>query len=224
MSSDLFHQDPTFPAMMMDILDNMLSRSENPGQLANYLTEEIRELTGARCVLLFECMHDSHRLMAVNPERRRKWAELPESQLLYEASHELTETKLWEIKESSKVSLLLSEQGFDVSIAAPLQAQGERIGGILLLGLPDKLHIQSEIDLLTTLSKVFALMFRNALLYRNQEQIIAERTRELRLHNITIDNMKDAVFWINPDASFQQINKSACKMLGYSAEELPISA
>ncbi|BHH84525.1 hybrid sensor histidine kinase/response regulator [Desulforhopalus sp. 52FAK] len=220
MSYDIIHQDPTFPAMVMEILDNMLSRSENPGQLSKYLTEEIRELTGARCVLLIECMDDNHNLLAVNPERRREWAESPETKLLYEASHALNKTSLWEGTEPSDISSLLSENDFAVSIAAPLLAQGTRIGAMLLLGLPDKLHIQTEIQLVTTLSKVLALMLRNALLFRNQEQTIEERTKELRLHSVTIDNMKDAVFWINSDSSFQQINNSACTMLGYSEEEL----
>ena len=220
MSNDIIHQDPSFPAMTMDILDNMLSRSDNPGQLAKYLTDEIRELTGARCVLLFECLGGNHNLLAVNPERHRQWAESAETRVLYDASHELTQIGLWETAEPSSVSSLLSRKDFNISIAAPLLTQESRVGAILLLGLPDKIHLQTELNLISRLSKLLALMLRNALLYRNQEQTIQERTKELRLHSITLDNIKDAVFWINPDSSFQQINKSACKMLGYSTEEL----
>lgn len=220
MGRDVIHQDPNLAAMTMDILDNMLSRSENPGQLSKYLTEEIRELTGARCILLFECMGDKHNLLAVNPKRRRQWAELPETNLLYEAAHKLSKITLWEEADSSEVSSLLSANGFNLSVAAPLIAQETRVGAILLLGLPDKLHIETELSLLSTLSKVLTLMLRNALLYRSQKQTITERTKQLRLHSSTIDSMKDAVFWINPDSSFEQINKSACRMLGYTPEEL----
>jgi PAS domain S-box-containing protein len=40
------------------------------------------------------------------------------------------------------------------------------------------------------------------------------------LYGVTMDNMKDAVFWINHDSTFQKINASACTMLEYSGEEL----
>jgi PAS domain S-box-containing protein len=220
MSFNSISQDPAFPAMTMDILDNMLSRSDNPGQLARYMTEEIRELTGARCVLLFQCLSHSHRIIEINPERNRKWAESNDMTPLFQAAHELTGTCLWQTDENLEISTLLHDNGFDISIAAPLQVGDTRIGAMLLLGLPDKLHIETEIILVSTLSKILALMLRNALIYENQEKIIEDRAKELMLYGVTMDTMKDAVFWINHDSTFQKINASACTMLEYSSEEL----
>ena len=220
MNNSSIRQDPAFPAMTMDILDNMLSRSDNPGQLARYLTEEIRELTGARCVLLIQCLENTHAVMDVNPARLDKWAESPEMQILYGAIHGLTKAQLWDTTVPCEASELLLKNGFDLSIMVPLRVGLTHVGAMLLLGLPDAQHLQSEIELLNTLSKVLALVLRNALLYGDQEKAIAHRTKELMLYGFSMDNMEDAVYWVNPDSSFKKINSSACKMLEYSREEL----
>jgi len=52
MKPDVSDRDPAFPVMAMNILSNVLGRSDNPGDLGTCLTEEVRDLTGARCVLL----------------------------------------------------------------------------------------------------------------------------------------------------------------------------
>ena len=220
MNNYIIRQDPAFPAMTMDILNNMLSRSDNPSQLTQYLTEEIRELTGARCVLLIQCQGDTHAVMDVNPSRLGKWAESPEMQILYRAIHGLTKTQLWDTKVPCETSELLLKNEFELSIMVPLREGLTQVGAMLLLGLPDAQHIQSEIELLSTLSKVMALLLRNALIYGDQEKAIAHRTKELMLYGFSMDNMEDAVYWVNPDSSFKKINSSACKMLEYSYEEL----
>ena len=65
----------------------------------------------------------------------------------------------------------------------PLQAGGFRVGTMLLLGLPHQEHVSAVLSLLTALSTVVALVLRNAFLYERQEQIIQERTAELRHAN-----------------------------------------
>jgi len=71
MKPNTIANDPAFPVMAMDILSNVLSRADNPGDLGTYLTEEIRDLTGARCVLLIQCLSaatvTTHRIVSVNP-------------------------------------------------------------------------------------------------------------------------------------------------------------
>ena len=42
----------------------------------------------------------------------------------------------------------------------------------------------------------------------------------LRLTRFTVDSVADAVYWINPQANIEDINDAACRMLGYSREEL----
>jgi PAS domain S-box-containing protein len=52
---------------------------------------------------------------------------------------------------------------------------------------------------------------------------ITERrhTREnLKIASFTVDNMADAVFWSTSDGRFWNVNSAACKMLGFTREEL----
>jgi PAS domain S-box-containing protein len=171
----------------MDLLSNVLGRAGNPGAVGSYLTEEIRELTGASTVLLLQCpgLADGtrHVVIAVNPERRRGWAESPAASSLYEIVHGLPAPRLWHAEEPSEAADLLRDEGFALSLAVPLEVGGFRVGGMLLLGLPDEEHVDGVLSLLTALSTVVALVLRNAFLYEEQEQTIQERTAELRTSN-----------------------------------------
>ena len=52
MKPETAKQDPALDSMTLSILRNILNRTKRPAEMASYLTEEMRELTGARCVLL----------------------------------------------------------------------------------------------------------------------------------------------------------------------------
>jgi PAS domain S-box-containing protein len=228
------NNDPAFPVMAMDILSNVLSRADHPGDLGTYLTEEIRDLTGARCVLLIQCLCTAtvtaHRVVSVNPLRRREWAESPAVRPLYDdVVHRMPAAQFWRGDEPFEVAGLLRREGFELSMAFPLNAGGFRVGAMLLLGLPDEEHISSVLSLLNDLSAVVALVLRNSILFERQEQIIQERTAELSAseekYRTLIECANDAVFIheIKEDGmpgSFIGVNELACKQLGYSREEL----
>ena len=220
MTPHAVRQDPAFTVMTLDILHNILSRADNPGQLVEYLTGEIRELTGARCVIFIQCLNDLHRVLAVDPSRHLAWAKSPQRESLYDLAHALSVSAVWEPETPSAAAHLLQQDGFGLSMAFPLSIGSVRVGAMLVLGLPDQQHIVSEIKLLTTLSTIVALVLRNSFLFESQEDIIAERTKELRLAAFTLDSMEDSVYWIKPDASFLKVNASVCRMLGYSSAEL----
>ncbi|MEM1186129.1 MAG: PAS domain S-box protein [Planctomycetota bacterium] len=48
----------------------------------------------------------------------------------------------------------------------------------------------------------------------------SELTRDLRLTRFSVEQSRDAIFWIAPDASFTYVNVAACTSLGYSEDEL----
>jgi len=180
-------KDPAFAVMAMDIVSKVLGCAENPGDLGTYLTEEVRELTGARCVLLIECLDTGtvaeHRVVSVNPLRRREWAEATDAKRLYEVVHCMPAARLWRGEEPSEAAGLLQREGFELSMVFPLNAGEYRVGAMLVLGLPDEEHITSVLDLLNNLSAIVALVLRNAILYEKQEQLIRERTAALQDNN-----------------------------------------
>jgi PAS domain S-box-containing protein len=44
--------------------------------------------------------------------------------------------------------------------------------------------------------------------------------RDFELYNFTLENLPEAVFWIDSSSKILQVNKMACQMTGYSKEEL----
>ncbi len=187
MKPDTCFTDAAFPAMALDILNNMLSRANNPTDLGNYLTEEVCELTGAQCVLLIQCLCTPtvavHHIISVSPLQRRSWAESRSGFFLYESVHQMPEAQQWCGEETTDIAGLLQQEGFERSMVFPLNVGVFRVGAMLVLGLPDKEQITTLFSLFTNLSTIMALVLRNAVLYEKQEQIIRERTAELRTSN-----------------------------------------
>ncbi len=220
-------------------------RADNPGELGIYLTEEVRDLTGARCVLLVECLCTStvsaHRIVSVNPLRRQKWAESPIANRLYEVVHDLQAAQLWRGDEPLEVAGILRQQGFELSMVFPLNAGEPRVGAMLVLGLPDEKHIISVLGLLNNLAAIVALVLRNAIFYEKQEHCIQERTAELQdkneklaielterkraerniaLLSFALNKVSQSAFLISENARFCFVNDESCRALGYSHNEL----
>lgn len=176
-----------FPVIAMEILNNVLSRADNPGDLGTYLTGEVRDLTDARCVLLIQCLCTAtvaaHRVVSVNPPQRREWAESLAGNLLYEAVHLVPAPQQWRGKGPSEIEGLLRDEGFELSMAFPLNVGEFRVGAMLVLGLSGEEPVTSAFSLLNNLSAIMALVLRNAILYEKQEQLIEERTAELWENN-----------------------------------------
>jgi signal transduction histidine kinase/ActR/RegA family two-component response regulator len=185
---DSFRHDPAFSLMTLHLMSRVLSHADKPGDLGEYLTEEIQELIGARCVLIIQhphvCPGDLHRIVAVKPARRRDWAQSPAAQQLYSQICGLSAPQVWHADDPSGTADLLRSEGFSASLAIPLSVGTFRVGSLLVLGmLLDETHLEAEIRLLTALSTLVALVLRNAFLYQEQERIILERTVDLKKAN-----------------------------------------
>jgi len=180
-------RDPALPVMTMDILSNVLERADHPGDLGACLAEEIRALTGVRCVVFVQyddaLPTGGDRLISVNPHRRQRWAASAGFRRLCGITRELQAICTWSPDETSEEAEILRAEGFGLSMAIPLSVGVHRVGVMLLLGFPDDAKLASTTKLLDTLSSVLALVLRNAFLYEQQEHIIRERTAELRRMN-----------------------------------------
>ena len=187
MSPSANEKDSAFALMAMDIVSNVLSHSDRPSDMGRLLTDEVRDLTGASCVLLVECLsipaEIAHRIVSVNPLRKREWAESPAAKRMYEVVHHLPAAQIWRGEEPSEVAGVLRREGYEVSMVFPFNAGGFRAGAMLVLGLPDEEHVGMVLNLLNNLSTIMALVLRNSILYERQEERIGERTVALRQAN-----------------------------------------
>ncbi|MFH0966469.1 MAG: GAF domain-containing protein, partial [Methanobacteriota archaeon] len=176
--------DPAVSIMTMDIIGQVLARSDNPKELGRYLSEEIRELTGARCVLLVRGSDvpdgAGRQILTVHPERRRLWAESPEVFHCFASHLGDMEPSVWYDGDTGSPPEVIRNEGFETCIIIPLITGNAHVGVIFALGLPDIIHLDSVISLLDTLSAIIALVLRNSSLYEYQEQIIETRTSELQ--------------------------------------------
>jgi len=186
---DEIRKSHIFHSMAFDILENILGSAHSPGETADYLAQQLRELTGARTIILLQPSatweQDGHHVViSALPPRRLKLAQSNVVETMAGLVHRLNEATIWDPADPNcEVAPLLAEIGHGLSVAVPLSVNSKRVGALLLLGLPDPHGMGVVLETVNVLAPVVALIFRNALLYENQETIIQTRTRELSLLN-----------------------------------------
>ncbi len=177
---------PQEPAALADrwmageVFSELLA-STDPGQMGQKLTEQLRELTGARTVMLIGHAQDGqpHRLITVSPERRaglfapdelglfcpnENPAALPHRPDEFPREHPLREPLL--------------RRDVQSLLRFPLRAGGTLTATLVLLDLPAPDRIDEVTRIVSHLSPVMALALRNALAHEQ----IAQQARELQDH------------------------------------------
>lgn len=215
--------------LVLDILKNIIGMADNPAALGTYLTAQVRELIGARLVILL--FHNSrnenihHELLGVCPERRKDEVDLIFWDQIAESSHDIHTAKLFNHKkDGTPIEQLLSETDGDGTILVPLEFSTQRVGMLIISDIFDKHNIHSIIDSLEALSGVLAIELRNATMMENLEALVAERTKELseseKRFRTIIEQATDAIFMADLNGNIIDTNLQACKSLGYSHDEL----
>ena len=170
--------------MILDLLDNLLACSEDPRRMGGYLTQQLRELVGARVVVLLRCPPDpsveAHGVVAIEPERYADWEHLPALEELALLADGLEQTELWQRgAEPPEARPILEQMAVDSVILAPLRVGTRRVGLLLALHLLDTQRSEDVARVLEILAPVAALVLRNAHFMETQEQEIQARTRKL---------------------------------------------
>ncbi len=52
------------------------------------------------------------------------------------------------------------------------------------------------------------------------EEMVAERTHELQFTRFSVERASDAIFWVKEDGGIVDLNYAACRILGYTRDEL----
>ena len=89
----------------------------------------------------------------------------------------------------------------------------------------ETLHLRKDgstfpvlVDITTVKDSADNVLYRVVNVLDITERKAAEE--RLRFTQFSVENAADAIFWLNPDASFIYVNQAACDYLGYSKEEL----
>ena len=132
-------------------------------------------------------------MISVSPQGRRDWSESSAAHELYQVVRKAPAVEIWRAGEHAEAGELLRSAGFELSLVAPLCVRTDRVGAILVLGLPDETHLASELDLLNTLSTLVALVLRSDCLHERQEPASQEQTRESQAGNARPDRSDEQI-------------------------------
>lgn len=194
-------ENKPFSYILNEILGKVLDLSENPREFANYLSKQIRELVGARTIVItIKSATQEPQILSVFPERRTDWANQPSIKLLADKALLSDEIQYInnEFTEESIRSILQTLE-INSSITVPLIAAKQKVGTILLLDLMDHFGIESVLELLDKLSGVFALIIRNSYLFRNMENLVDIRTIELQKNNEILTEREQQLLTANEE-------------------------
>ncbi len=170
--------------LVLDLLEQILSYAENPGQLGTYLTQQLRELIGGRIVALWQTPSalglEQPRWLSIAPERYRTWEQLPALEALAAACDQHGQPAFWEAASAPPAAqAALAALDCPSTITLPLHAGAEHMGVLLVLHLLDLPGSDKVLRALQVMAPVVGLILRNARFYEEQEQTIAHRTQDL---------------------------------------------
>ncbi|MCP4180972.1 MAG: PAS domain S-box protein [bacterium] len=234
--------------LINDLLEKFLTQADNPAELSDFITKEIKELICAKIIVLYKYSYNKKNnfdSLSFTPNRYSNLANSSEFIKLIKAIKNYDKLTLIEPHtSSSKAGKILRNLNFNDSIVLPLNISGENIGFMLLLDLFSTEGIEIIKGVLTSLSTVLALLVKNINFYQNLESLVTERTSEIERINKKLKNeieektkvqnkladeksyiesiissMADGLWVIDKEGNNKYINPSMSNMLNYNREE-----
>ncbi|MCD6288302.1 MAG: PAS domain S-box protein, partial [Candidatus Hydrogenedentes bacterium] len=209
-----------FPILVIDIVKNVLSRTNSPDKLSEYITTKMRELTGAQTAVMVEYTHSDStsarcRTIVVSPERNLSAAESDRIDRLISVVHGLDHTTFWHDDQNDK----------DNAILVPLRVDDSRVGALMLFNIPDDYRYESAVKLFDMLATIIALVLRDSMMLKRQEHLIKLRTDELRASEERFRAIFESlpmgiyIYRIEPDGRliFKGGNPAADAMTGFDS-------
>jgi PAS domain S-box-containing protein len=206
--------------MAVEIISQILV-SARPQDLGNQITGQLRELTGARTVMLLAHNKetDRHELLSVSPKRRSALFAEDELKCLCSASDPDDLPPLPEaVPDGLPIQRVLERAGIESILRYPLLAGRDRVGTLLLLDMPgiDRIHETHEV--MHLLAPPISLALKNSLAYRRIEQQAEEKNRYLAE---IIERSRNEIYVFDSETlKFIYVNRAALENLRYGSEEM----
>lgn len=211
--------------MILDIITRLLAITDHPGKMGAFLTRQIREVVGARRVLLVQAplSGDSQvRLLSVEPSRLQDAIPLPDLSCLAGACRPFGKgVFLTRADASADVAGVLARAGIENLLACSLMAGAEWAGMLFVMDLLDVSRTRDNLEVLDVLSPVVALALRNASFFEVQETEIRLRTQALarsERHFRTLAEVAPVgIFQLDVEGNFRFANERMRQILGACA-------
>ncbi len=224
---------PAAQLMAIEVISQLLV-STSPYELGVALTEHLRELTGARTVMVIahHAETETDELLNVSPARRATlFSPLELNTFCPETSPEALPFYPEELTLNHPLRSQLLRAGIKSMARYPLRVGGELVGMLLLFDLPELERIGETDRIITLLAPPITLALKNSLAFRQieqqsqkLEQRVEERTAELRKseehHRTILQTAMDGIWLVDTQGHFIEVNMTYCRMSGYSMAEL----
>lgn len=219
------NNDSALRELIGDMVVRILDLTGNPVACGEYVTQQIRELIGVRFVLL-AAFDTAGRLQPVSfcPSRKQEIWTNPDFRHLVELAAECDQPAMLRA-EKDLIGNILNKLGYRECFVAPLKTGHEKVGLLLLIDLMDPSGMAAILDVLKNISGIVALILRNALLYRNLEDMVVQRTQALteseNKYRSLVENLPGVVYRCDTDApwSVHHISEGVTALTGRPPEE-----
>jgi signal transduction histidine kinase/DNA-binding response OmpR family regulator len=230
--------DPTLFYMVLDMVREILMVSRDIPALEKKLTGYLREITGAKTVILIEFIggRDQFHLKDVNPERYRQRFKTTLVGMLLESWYQLPDKVALIEKAETQGAIrdFLDENQFVMNMVCPMAVGEKKVGLLLAFGLTStRVARQNKIrQILDILLGTVALILENSILIRDQEKTIRVRTGKLKLTldqlyhqqlflKAVLDNIEDGIMACDSNGKLSVINRAARMLHGIDQDERP---
>lgn len=216
-------RDAALRELLSDLIVEILKHTGNPAQCGDHLTSQIRDLIGVRFVLLAE-FNAEIEPVSFCPSRRKDIWEDTDFRRFAELAAKFDDPAILR-PGPDEIGQLAARLGYRESFVVPLSTGFEKVGMLLLVDLMDSSGISAILEALKSIAGVMALILRNAILYRNLELLVAERTRELaeseKKFRSLVDNLPGVVYRcdINAPWAVHYISEGVAALTGRSPLE-----
>ena len=225
---------PAAQLMAIEVIAELLVTT-SPERLGEVLTEYLRELCGARTVMVLEHRSDPDldRLLHISPARRANLFSAKEIDgFCFQKNPAELAFFPEELPEQHPLRAPLLRERIQSMARYPLKAGGELIGLLVLFDLPDLNRIAETNQILHLLVPPIALAMKNALAFRlieqqaiDLEQRVEDRTNQLmetqQLFQTAIDSSPFPIMIHDENDQVLQLSRGWTKLSGYTMADIP---
>lgn len=109
-------------------------------------------------------------------------------------------------------------KGIEASVGVPIYSSASgKIAGHIIVSNPEPV---GEANNQTAVLKIFAARIGAEMDRMKAERELRSRMKENEFYAFTLNNLREAVFWVDEDGNILEVNNSAVELSGYTKEEL----